>query len=134
MAEDKNIDLRLYTVIYEVIEDVRKAMEGMLAPIEREEIVGRAEVRQTFGVPKIGTIAGCFITSGKIHRSNSVRLLRDNIMIYEGKIGSMKRFKDDVREVQEGYECGMSLQNFNDIKIGDIIEAFTIEQESAKLS
>ena len=134
LAEEKNIDLRLYNVIYEALADAQKAMEGMLAPVEREEIAGRAEVRQTFSVPKVGVIAGCFVISGKIHRSNNVRLLRDDVEVHDGKVGSMKRFKDDVREVLEGYECGISLQNYNDIKVGDIIEAYTIEQESAKLS
>lgn len=131
--EQEKIDLRLYTVIYEAIEDVRKAMEGLLAPIEKEAVIGRAEVRQTFSVPKIGMIAGCHVTSGKIERSNQVRLLRDNVVIYTGKIASMRRFKDDVKEALEGYECGIGLENFRDLKVGDIIEAFVISKESAKL-
>ncbi len=135
LAEDEKIDLRLYSVIYEAIDDVRKAMEGMLAPIERETIIGRAEVRQTFHVPKIGTIAGCYVTSGKIERSSQVRLIRDDIVIHQGRISSMKRQKDDIKESLEGYECGIALENYNkDVKIGDIIEAFTIEKESAKLT
>jgi translation initiation factor IF-2 len=134
IAEQEKIDLRLYTIIYEVISDVRKAMEGMLAPIEREAVLGRAEVRQTFHVPKIGAIAGCYVTSGKIERSNQVRLIRDDVVIYQGKIFSMKRFKEDIKEAVEGYECGISLENYKDIKLGDIIEAFTIEKESAKLT
>ncbi len=135
LAEEEKIDLRLYSVIYEAIDDVRKAMEGMLAPIERETIVGRAEVRQTFHVPKIGMIAGCYVTSGKIDRSNQVRLIRDNIVIYQGRISSMKRQKDDIKESLEGYECGIALENYTkDVKLGDIIEAFTIEKESAKLT
>ncbi len=133
LVEQEKIDLRLYTVIYEAIEDVRKAMEGLLAPIERESVTGRAEVRQTFSVPKIGLIAGCYITSGKIERSNQIRLLRDNVVIHTGKIASMRRFKDDVKEAVEGYECGIGIENFRDIKIGDIIEAFVISKESAKL-
>ncbi len=134
IAELEKIDLRLYTIIYEVISDVRKAMEGMLAPIEREVVLGRAEVRQTFHVPKIGMIAGCYVTSGKIERSNQVRLIRDDVVIYQGKIVSMRRFKDDIKEAVEGYECGIALENYKDIKLGDIIEAFTIEKESAKLT
>lgn len=133
LVEQEKIDLRLYTVIYEAIEDVRKAMEGLLAPIEKEAVIGRAEVRQTFSVPKIGMIAGCHVTSGKIERSNQVRLLRDNVVIYTGKIASMRRFKDDVKEALEGYECGIGLENFRDLKVGDIIEAFVISKESAKL-
>jgi translation initiation factor IF-2 len=135
LSEDEKIDLRFYNVIYEAIDDVRKAMEGMLAPIERETIVGRAEVRQTFHVPKVGTIAGCYVTSGKIERSSQVRLIRDDIVIHQGRISSMKRQKDDIKESLEGYECGISLENYNkDVKVGDIIEAFTIEKESAKLT
>ena len=134
IAEQEKIDLRLYTIIYEVISDVRKAMEGMLAPIEREAVLGRAEVRQTFHVPKIGAIAGCYVTSGKIERSNQVRLIRDDVVIYQGKIVSMRRFKDDIKEAVEGYECGIALENYKDIKLGDIIEAFTIEKELAKLT
>ncbi len=133
LVEQEKIDLRLYTVIYEAIEDVRKAMEGLLAPIEKESVIGRAEVRQTFSVPKIGMIAGCHVTSGKIERSNQIRLLRDNVVVHTGKIGSMRRFKDDVKEALEGYECGIGIENFRDIKAGDIIEAFVISKESAKL-
>ncbi len=134
IAELEKIDVRLYTVIYEVIDDVRKAMEGMLAPIEREVVLGRAEVRQVFHVPKVGTVAGCYVVSGKIERSNQVRLIRDDVVIYQGKIISMRRFKDDIKEAVEGYECGIGLENYKDIKTADIVEAFTIEKESAKLT
>jgi translation initiation factor IF-2 len=134
VAEQERIDVRLYTVIYEALEDVRKAMEGMLTPIEKETIVGRAEVRQTFHVPKVGNVAGCYVVSGKIERPNQVRLLRDNVVVYTGRMVSMKRYKDDIKEALEGYECGIALDNYKDVKIGDIIEAFTIEQEAAKLS
>jgi translation initiation factor IF-2 len=134
LAEQEKIDIRLYTIIYEAIADVRKAMEGMLAPIEKEKVMGRAEVRQTFSVPKIGVIAGCHVVSGKIERSNQVRLLRDDVVVYTGRISSMKRFKDDIKEAVEGYECGLGLDNYRDIKVGDIIEAFTIEHEAVKLS
>lgn len=133
-AEQEKVDIRLYTIIYEAIEEVRKAMEGMLAPIEKETVVGRAEVRQTFSIARIGVVAGCHVVSGKIERSNQVRLLRDNVVIYQGRIVSMKRYKDDIKEAQEGYECGLMLENYRDVKVGDVIEAFTIEQESAKLT
>ncbi len=134
LAEEKNIDIRFYTVIYEAIEDVRKAMEGMLAPLEKENVVGHAEVRQTFSISRIGTVAGCYVTSGKIHRSDFVRLIRDGVPVFNGKMAAIKRFKDDAKEVAEGYECGITLLNYSDIKVGDIIEAYTIEQEAAKLS
>lgn len=134
LAEQERVDIRVYSVIYEALEEVRKAMEGMLAPIEKETVTGRAEVRQTFHVAKIGNVAGCYITSGKVDRSSQVRLLRDNVVIYTGRINSMKRFKDDVKEALEGYECGIVLENYRDVKVGDIVEAFVIEKESAKLS
>ncbi|MBM4326627.1 MAG: translation initiation factor IF-2 [Deltaproteobacteria bacterium] len=134
LAEEKHVDVRLYTVIYEALQDVRKAMEGLLAPVLREEVVGHAEVRQIFTISRIGAIAGCYITSGKIQRTNSVRLIRDGVVVYEGKISSMKRHKDDIKESSEGFECGILLQNFNDIKVGDVIEAFTIQEEAATLT
>ncbi len=109
-------------------------MEGMLAPIEKELVLGRAEVRQTFSISKIGVIAGCYVVSGKIERSNQVRLIRDDVVIYQGRMLSMKRFKDDIKDASEGYECGILLENYRDVKVGDVIEAFTIEKESAKLT
>ncbi|MFC1835539.1 translation initiation factor IF-2 [Thermodesulfobacteriota bacterium] len=134
LAEEKNVDLHLYTVIYEAIDDVRKAMEGLLEPVAKEVVVGNVEVRQIFTISRMGTIAGCHVTSGKIQRSNNVRLVRDGVVIYEGKLASLKRFKDDIKEALEGFECGIMLQNYNDIKVGDVIEAFVIEHEAAKLS
>lgn len=134
LAEEKKVDIRLYSVIYEALEDIQKATVSMLAPVQKETVVGRANVIQTFQISKVGTIAGCRVSWGKIQRSNSVRLIRDNVPIYEGKIISMKRFKDDIREAAEGYECGIVLENYRDVKIGDVIEAFTIELEPAKLS
>ena len=127
-AETEGVDIRLYDVIYNVIDEVKAAMTGMLKPQEREVVIGQAEVRQIFKVSKVGTIAGCYVRSGKIVRDAGVRLLRDNVQVYEGKLASLKRFKDDVREVQEGYECGMAIENFNDLKEGDVIEAFTTER------
>lgn len=133
LAEEKGVDLRAYSVIYEAIEDVRKAMEGLLAPIEKEVVTGRAEVREVFNISRIGVIAGCYIKSGKIERPNRVRLLRDNVEVYDGKISSMKRFKDDIKEAVEGFECGIALENYRDIKAGDEIEAYSVEQESDTL-
>lgn len=124
----ENVDIRLYRVIYNAIEDVQKAMEGMLAPQYKEVIVGRAEVRTPFKVPKAGTIAGSYVIDGKITRNGEARILRDNVVVFEGKIDSLRRFKDDVREVATGFECGIGLERYNDIKEGDIIEVFTMEE------
>ncbi len=132
-AERENIDVRSYRVIYEMIDEVRKAMEGLLAPDEKEITLGQAEVREVFKVSKIGSIAGCQVTSGKIQRNALVRLLRDQAIVFEGKISSLKRFKDDAKEVTDGYECGIGLENFNDVKTGDVIEAYLIEKTAAKL-
>lgn len=126
-ADQEKVDIRLHRIIYNVIEEIEQAMKGMLDPVYKEVVIGHAEVRNTFKVSKIGTIAGCMITSGKITRSAEVRLIRDGIVVYEGKIDSLKRYKDDVREVAQGYECGISLDNYNDIKEGDTIEAFVME-------
>jgi translation initiation factor IF-2 len=133
-AEKEGVDMRLYTVIYEAVDDVKKALEGMLEPTIREKVLGRAEVRQTFQVSRLGTIAGCYVLNGVISRaSDGVRVIRDNIVVYEGRIGSLKRFKEDVREVQTGYECGLMIENFNDIKVGDILENFVMEKIATKL-
>ncbi len=128
VAEQENVDMRLYRVIYNAIEDIEAAMKGMLDPEFREKIIGHAEVRQTYKVSGVGTIIGGYITDGKAERNAKVRLLRDNIVIYEGELGSLKRFKDDVKEVATGYECGMSLEKFNDIKEGDQLELFVMEE------
>jgi translation initiation factor IF-2 len=133
-AEKEGVDIRLYNVIYEAIEDVKKALEGLLEPTLNEKVLGRAEVRQLFSVSKIGTIAGSYVLDGIISRaSDGIRVLRDNIVIYEGKISSLKRFKDDVKEAQTGYECGIMIENFNDIKVGDILENYVIEKIAATL-
>jgi translation initiation factor IF-2 len=134
LAEREKVDIRLYTVIYDAIADIRAAMEGLLEPTLKEKVLGRAEVRKTFNVPKAGVVAGCYVSDGLISRNCAgVRLIRDNIVIYEGKLGSLKRFKDDAREVQMGFECGISIENFNDMKPGDAIEVYTIEKIAAKL-
>ena len=128
LAEKESIDIRLHTVIYNITDELKKAMEGLLDPTFREVLLGHAEIRETFKVPKIGVIAGCYVTDGKVIRSADVRLLRDNVMIFEGKIGSLRRFKDDASEVKDGFECGIGLAGYNDIKIKDVIEAFTTEK------
>ncbi|GAB4335871.1 MAG: hypothetical protein Kow0037_16410 [Calditrichia bacterium] len=133
LAEEENVDIRQYKVIYDAIEDVKLALEGLLEPEEREQVLGLAEVRETFKISRIGTIAGCYILNGKIHRNSNVRLVRNDVEIYTGKIASLKRFKEDVREVVAGYECGIMIENYNDIKVGDHIEAFEIVQEKRKL-
>ena len=127
-ADRQNVEIRTYRVIYECIEEIEAAMKGMLAPQFKEVLLGHAEVRQTYKVSKIGTIAGCYVQDGKIVRNASVRLVRDGIVIHEGVLASLKRFKDDVKEVASGYECGLSIEKYNDIKEGDVIEAYTMEQ------
>ncbi|MFA7059337.1 MAG: translation initiation factor IF-2 [Pedobacter sp.] len=133
LAEKEGVDIRLYSIIYDAVEDVRKAMEGLLEPTLKEKYLGRAEIREVFSVPKVGNVAGSYIQDGKMLRNAQVRLLRDNVVVYEGKLSSLRRIKDDVKEVASGYECGIGLENYNDIKIGDIIEAFEIEKVATKL-
>ena len=128
MADREKIDVRLYRVIYNAIEDVQQAMKGMLAPKFREDILGHAEVRSTFKITGVGTIAGGYVTDGKIARNASIRLLRDNVVVHEGKIDSLKRFKDDAKEVATGYECGIGIERYNDVKVGDVIECFVMEE------
>lgn len=128
LAERDKVDMKTYRIIYEAIEDIEAAMKGMLDPEFKEVIQGRVEVRATFKVSSVGTIAGCYVVEGKINRNNDIRVIRNGIVIYEGKLASLKRFKDDVKEVSSGYECGLSIEKFNDIKEGDIIEAFQMEQ------
>jgi translation initiation factor IF-2 len=128
LAEAEEIDIRLYSIIYSAIEEIKQAMEGMLAPKEVEKVTGTAEVRETFRISKVGTVAGCYVLDGKIERKNKVRVIRDGIVVYTGDLDTLKRFKDEVKEVTHGYECGLSIKNYNDIKVGDVIEAFTIEE------
>jgi translation initiation factor IF-2 len=115
-------------VIYELLDDVKNAMIGLLEPVRQEQSLGRVEVRETFNIPKVGVVAGCYVTGGVVKRNGNVRLLRDNRVIHEGKIAALRRFKDDVREVQAGFECGISIENFNDVKIGDVIEVFEYKE------
>ena len=123
-AEAENVDMRLHRVIYNVIEEIESAMKGLLDPEFEEQVIGQAEVRQTFKVSKVGTIAGSYVTEGKITRNAGVRIIRDGIVLFEGELDTLKRFKDDAKEVAQGYECGITIEKFNDIKEGDIIEAF----------
>ncbi len=133
LAETESVDIRLYNVIYDAINEVKSALEGMLSPIISEEFVATVEIRDIFKVPKVGTIAGCYVTDGKITRSDKIRLFRDGIVVYEGNLDTLKRFKDDVKEVLAGYECGLNIANFNDIKEGDIIEAYKFVETAKKL-
>ncbi|MEP0131584.1 MAG: translation initiation factor IF-2 [Eudoraea sp.] len=124
IADKEEIDIRMYSIIYDAINDLKDAMEGMLSPVMKEEITGTAEIRETFKISKIGTIAGCMVTTGKIFRNSSIRLIRDGVVIFTGELSSLKRFKDDVKDVAKGYDCGLQVKNYNDIKEGDIVEAF----------
>jgi translation initiation factor IF-2 len=133
LAEREKIEIKLFTIIYELIDNVQDLMKGILKPTYEEVILGRAEVRETFHISKIGTIAGSYVQEGTIPRGSKVRLLRDNVVVYEGKISTLKRFKNDVKEVQNGYECGIKIENFNDIKQGDIIECYTQKEVAASL-
>jgi translation initiation factor IF-2 len=133
LAEQESIQIRFYDVIYKLIDEVRDAMAGMLAPIQEEHVLGRAEVRDVFHIAKVGTIAGSSVLDGKVQRGANARLLRDDVVIYDGKINSLKRFKEDAKEVVQGYECGIGLENYNDIKVGDVVEAYLIEEVAATL-
>jgi translation initiation factor IF-2 len=133
LAESESIEIRIYSVIYDAINEVKSSIEGMLAPLEKEEVTATAEVREIFKISKVGTIAGCMVKEGKLTRTAKVRVIRDGIVIYTGKLGSLKRFKDDVKEVASGFDCGLNIDGFNDVKIGDIIEAYTIVEIKRKL-
>jgi len=124
VAEKEEIDIRSYSIIYDAINDVKDAMEGMLSPEMKEEVTGTAEIRETYKISKIGTIAGCMVTSGKIYRNSGVRIIREGIVVYTGALASLKRFKDDVKEVAKGYDCGLQIKNYNDIKVEDTIEFY----------
>ncbi|CAN5650978.1 hypothetical protein BH23GEM10_BH23GEM10_12680 [soil metagenome] len=134
VAARESVDIKLYSIIYEAVEDVRSALEGMLAPEQKEVLLGVAEVRQLFKVPRVGTIAGCYVTEGVLDRKVRVRVVRDAVQVYEGELGSLKRFKDDVREVREGFECGLNVQGFNDVKVGDQIECYRIDSIARTLA
>jgi len=128
LAEREQVDVRLYSIIYELMEEIQKAMSGLLKPTFKEEELGRAEVREVFKVSKVGTIAGCMVLDGSILRTAKARLLRDNVVVWEGNLSSLKRFKDDASEVKNGFECGIGLEKYHDLKVGDVIEAYrTVE-------
>jgi translation initiation factor IF-2 len=135
-AEREKVDIRMHSVIYNVTDEIKKAMTGLLEPTMKEVRLGRAEVRQLFKVPKFGTVAGCLVTDGRITRAGdtTARLVRDNVVVYEGKLGSLRRFKDDVSEVKAGFECGIAFERYNDLKVGDVIEAFVVQQVEAAVS
>jgi len=128
LVESEGVDLRYYNVIYNLIDDVRDALTGMLAPERREEIVGIAEVRDVFGSPKFGQIAGCMVIEGTVYRSKPIRVLRDSVVIYEGELESLRRFKDDASEVRNGTECGIGVKNYTDVRVGDLIEVFEVKE------
>jgi translation initiation factor IF-2 len=133
IAEKEKVDIRYYDVIYNALEDIRLAMEGLLEPVYKEQIIGRADIKEIFNVPKVGTVAGCYVTDGHIERNAKVRLLRDDVVVFDGNISSLRRFKEDVKEVQSGYECGMGLEGYQDIKPGDVFEVYKLEEIQAEL-
>jgi len=133
-AERSGVDIQVYDVIYEAVDDVRAALEGMLSPEKKETILGAAEVREIFRISKVGTIAGCYVSEGVIERKGRLRLIRDGVVVYDGELGSLKRFKDDVKEVRDGFECGIGIANFNDIKVGDVIECYTVQEVARTLA
>ncbi|MCF0115168.1 MAG: translation initiation factor IF-2, partial [Erysipelotrichaceae bacterium] len=126
--EDESVSIRLHNIIYKAVEEMEMAMKGMLAPVYEEVVIGQLDVRQTFKVSKVGTIAGCMVTDGKVIRDCKVRLIRNGIVIYTGQLGSLKRFQNDAKEVVSGYECGVTIQNYNDLKEGDLIECYVDEE------
>jgi translation initiation factor IF-2 len=132
-AESQGVEIHGYRIIYELLDYVRQRMTGLLPPTETEKFLGRAEVRRTFAVPKVGTIAGCYVTEGLVRRNVRCRLLRDGAEIYQGRVGSLRRFKDDAREVASGFECGIGIEGYNDVKIGDVIETYLVESQAPTL-
>jgi len=134
LAEQEHVDMRTYSVIYDAIDDIRKALEGLLEPTYKEHILGRAQVIQVFNIRKVGTIAGSLILDGKVVRGSHARLLRDNVVVYDGRMASIRRFKDDAKECTQGLECGILIENFNDVKLGDIIESYEMEEIQPRLS
>jgi translation initiation factor IF-2 len=133
IAEKENVDIRYYDVIYNVIKDIRLAMAGLLEPVYEEHVIGRADIKEIFRIPKVGSVAGCYVTDGHIERNANVRLLRDDVVVFDGKIASLRRFKEDAKEVQVGYECGVGLENFQDMKPGDVFEVYQVEEVQAEL-
>jgi len=133
LAESSGVDIRYYNIIYEAVDEVKAALSGMLAPEKKESVIGTVEIRQVFHISKIGTIAGCYVQDGVVKRGAGVRVLRNNVVIHQGELDSLKRFKDDVKEVKANFECGLSLKNFNDIQEGDILEVFEVVEVARSL-
>jgi translation initiation factor IF-2 len=134
LAEQEQVDIRTYSIIYDAITDIKNALEGLLEPTYKEHILGRAQVIQIFNIKKVGTVAGSVVTDGKVVKGSHARLLRDNVLVYDGRISSLKRFKDDTKDCSQGLECGISIENFNDIKLGDIIESYEMEEVQSRLT
>ena len=132
LAEQEEVDIRLHSIIYELQDEIKKAMTGLLEPVIKETYQGRAEVRDTFRIPKVGMVAGCYMQDGIIKRDSEVRLLRDNVQVFKGKVGSLRRFKEDASEVRNGMECGIAIAGYGDVKVGDLIEAFVTEKVAAE--
>jgi len=133
LADSLEVDVRYYSIIYEAVDEVKAALGGLLSPEQKENILGLVEVRETFKASKIGTIAGCFVLDGIIRRDSKIRILRDNVVTFDGELSSLKRFKDDTKEVKSNFECGLSVKNFNDIKVGDQIEVYEVVEVARKL-
>jgi translation initiation factor IF-2 len=133
LAQRDGVEIRYYSIIYDVIDDMRNALSGMLSPTLRERFLGNAAIREVFNITRVGKVAGCMVTEGVVRRGAKVRLLRDNVVIHEGSLKTLKRFKDEVREVREGYECGMAFENYHDIQVGDVIECFEVEEVARAL-
>ena len=133
LAESSGVDIRYYNIIYDAVDEVKAAMSGMLAPEKREAVLGLVEIRQVFRITKIGTVAGCYVQEGLVRRGSLVRILRDNVVIFTGELDSLKRFKDDVREVKAGFECGLSVKNYNDLQVGDHLEVYEIQEVARSL-
>jgi translation initiation factor IF-2 len=134
LAEQEHVDLRTYSIIYDAINDIKKALEGLLEPTYRERILGRAEVTALFNIHKLGQVAGGMVVDGKVVRGSHARLLRDNVVVYDGRISSLRRFKDDMKDCAQGLECGIKIENFNDVKVGDIIESYDVEEVQPRLT
>jgi translation initiation factor IF-2 len=134
LADEEHVDIRTYAVIYDAITDIKNALEGLLEPTYKEHILGRAQVIQLFSIRKVGTVAGSLVTDGKVVKGSHARLLRDNVIVYDGRISSLRRFKDDMRDCSQGLECGIGIENFNDIKLGDVIESYEVEAVQARLA
>jgi len=128
LAEQSGIEIRYYNIIYNLVDDVKAAMSGLLAPTLREDMLGNAEILEVFTISKVGKVAGCRVTEGTVQRGAHVRLIRDNVVVHEGKLSTLKRFKDEVKEVQAGQECGMAFENYQDMRIGDVIECYTVQE------